>query len=225
MQFKLTPLMAALAVAASAAFVPAVAQAQLSYNIGVVSLYKSGGKDQDDKQQVAATAKHFRPAIQGGVDYSFGNGFYVGNWNSTGKFGNGTGEIDLYGGYGGEITKGLSYDVNLATYIYPGADDGWNGTEFATTLTYNIFSAKYVYGLGDYTNKWVIGAKVPASDGLTLSAYYHFPNNSSGGGRSVVVGVNYDLGNGLSASATASKRENGGVAGKDRIALGLTKTF
>ena len=224
MQFKLSPLMAALAVAASAAFVPAVAQAQLSFNIGVVSLYKSSGNDQDERG-----GTNFRPALQGGVDYSFGNGFYVGNWNSTGKFGDGTGvgsgtgEIDLYAGYGGEITKGLSYDLNLATYIYPGNDLDLNGTEFATTLTYGMFSAKYVYGLSDYTNKWVFGVKMPVSDALSVSAHYHVRNNNAG--KSLVLAGNYDLGDGLSASATVSGTSGNAEAGKTRLVLGLSKSF
>jgi len=224
MQFKLSPLMAALAVAASATFVPAVAQAQLSFNIGVVSLYKSSGIDQDDRQQDAATAKNFRPALQGGVDYAFGNGFYVGNWNSTGKFGGGDGvEIDLYAGYGGEITKGLTYDLNLITYIYPGAADGYDGTEFATTLTYGMFSARYVYGFSDYSNKWVYGVDVPVSYALSVSAHYH--DRVAGGTRALVLGASYDLGDGLSASATLSGASGNTEAGKNRLVLGLSKTF
>jgi uncharacterized protein (TIGR02001 family) len=218
MQFKLSPLMAALAVAASAGFVPAVAQAQLSFNIGVVSLYKASGNDQDDRG-----GTNLRPALQGGVDYSFGNGFYVGNWNSTGKFGGGSGEIDLYAGYGGEITKGLSYDLNLATYIYPGNDADYNGTEFATTLSYGMFSAKYVYGLSDYTNKWVFGVKMPVSDALSVSAHYHVRNNNAG--KSLVLAGNYDLGDGLSASATVSGTSGDAEAGKTRLVLGLSKSF
>lgn len=92
-----------LAIAAASAAVIAPAQAQgLSFNIGAVSLYKSNGIDQDTRQE--DNRKAFRPAIQGGVDYDFGNGFYVGNWNSTGKFGDANIEIDLYAGYAGQLT-------------------------------------------------------------------------------------------------------------------------
>ena len=34
-------------------------------------------------------------ALQGGVDFDFGNGFYIGNWNSTGRFGEANLEINL----------------------------------------------------------------------------------------------------------------------------------
>ena len=67
--------------------------ADVAYNIGVVSLYKSSGVDQDGAD------KSVQPAIQGGVDLSLDGGLYVGNWNSTGSFGGGDVEIDVYGGY------------------------------------------------------------------------------------------------------------------------------
>jgi uncharacterized protein (TIGR02001 family) len=215
----------AVAAAVSALFAPTMAQAQVSYNIGVVSLYKASGNDQDDKQFSEDTAKNFRPALQGGVDYSFGNGLYIGNWNSTGSFGGANMEIDLYGGYGGEITKGLSYDLSLATYIYPGSEDGWNGSEAAVKLSYQFASVKYVRGLGDYdgSNKVVLGAKMSATDSLTLSADYHIRNNS--GPKSFVLGASYDMGNALTASATVSGTDSDAPNGKTRLVFGLSKGF
>jgi uncharacterized protein (TIGR02001 family) len=218
----------AVAVAAvlGAFLAPSLAQAQVSYNIGIVSLYKSSGTDADDKQANASSAKNFRPALQGGVDFDFGNGFYVGNWNSTGKFGGGDGlEIDLYGGYGGEITKDLSYDLNLATYIYPGADDGWNGSEASVKLSYQFASIKYVRGLGDYdgNNKVVLGAKMAVADSITVSTDYHITNNNRPNG--TVVGVAYDMGNALTATATVSGTDGDETSGKTRLVVGLSKGF
>ena len=154
---------AALAVLASAAFFPTMAQAQLAFNVGVVSLYKSSGNDQDDKQADEATAKKLPSGAPGRCGLRLRQRLLrrqlelhrqVRRRRRSG--------IDLYGGYGGEITKGLSYDLNLATYIYPGAADGYDGSEFAAKLSYSIASVKYVYGLGDYkdNNKWVLGLKV-----------------------------------------------------------------
>jgi len=212
----------AVAAALSALFAPAVAQAQVSYNIGVVSLYKSSGSDQDDKQGSEATAKNFRPALQGGVDYSFGNGLYIGNWNSTGKFGGGDGyEVDIYAGYGGEITKGLSYDLSVSRYIYPGASDGWTGNEGAVTLTYQFASVKYVGG--DYGDKIVLGVNMSATKDISLSAHYHIPENS--GAKSFVLGANYNLGNSLTAKATISGRDNDASSSKTRLVFGLSKGF
>ena len=221
MQFKLSPAVAAMAVAASAACVPAVAQAELSFNIGMVSLYKSSGKDEDDRGDT-----NLRPALQGGVNYSFGNGFYVGNWNSTGKFANGIGEIDLYVGYGGDITKGLSYDLKLLTYIYPGSDDGQNGSEFAAKLSYGIASVRYVHGLSDYkdSNEWVLGVSVPVTEKLSLLADYHMRKKASTA-KSFVLGASYDLGDGLSASARVSGTDDDTTSGKTRLVLGVSKSF
>src|SRR5205807_2098215 len=74
----------------------------------------------------------FDPALQGGADYAFPNGFYIGTWASTirwikdaGKIarvdtGSAPVEIDLYGGYKGDLVKDkLGYDVGLLQYYYP----------------------------------------------------------------------------------------------------------
>jgi uncharacterized protein (TIGR02001 family) len=216
----------AVATAMSALFAPAVAQAQVSYNIGVVSLNKSSGSDADEKQGNASTAKNFRPALQGGVDYSFGNGLYIGNWNTTGSFGGGDGyEIDLYAGYTGEISKGLSYDLNLATYIYPGAANGTAGSEASAKLTYQFASIKYVHGLGNYdgSNKVVLGMKMPATKSVSLSADYHITNNNRSNG--FVLGASYDMGNALTALATVSGTDGDEASGKTRLVFGLSKGF
>ena len=50
------------------------------------------------------------PAVSGGFDYSFDNGFYVGIWGSNVNFGSDTStEIDLYGGYAVEIADGVEW--------------------------------------------------------------------------------------------------------------------
>ena len=134
-------------------------------------------------------------------------------------------EIDLYGGYGGEITPDLSYDLNLATYIYPGADDGWNGSEAAVKLTYQFASIKYVRGLGDYdgNNKVVLGAQMAVTDSLSVSANYHITNNNRPKG--TVVAVSYDMGNALTASATISGTDGDEPSDKTRLVFGLSKGF
>ena len=54
------------------------AASPLAFNISLASNYKFRGQDQDQSKTGG-----FKPALQGGVDYAFANGFYVGNWNST----------------------------------------------------------------------------------------------------------------------------------------------
>jgi uncharacterized protein (TIGR02001 family) len=129
----------ALAAVAAAAIAPAAAQAQVAYNVGLFSDYRYRGISQS----------RLKPALQGGVDYTAG-AFYVGAWGSTIKWikdvgGDAGVEIDLYGGYKGEITKGFSYDVGLLTYVYPSnkLDPSANTTEIYGALTYGPATFKY----------------------------------------------------------------------------------
>ena len=89
----------ALGVALIAAM-PLMASAQLSGNLSLTTNYKYRGQDQD-----VSKVKAFKPAVQGGLDYAFGeSGWYVGNWNSSVDWlpGNSI-EMDLYGGYNGSV--------------------------------------------------------------------------------------------------------------------------
>jgi uncharacterized protein (TIGR02001 family) len=203
------------------------AQAEgLSFNIGAVSLYKSNGIDQDDRAD-----KSFNPAIQGGVDYDFGNGFYVGNWNSTGKFGDGANlEIDIYGGFSKELSNGLSYDVGVARYIYPGNTADYNSNEWYASFTYGIVTAKYTRGFGNGNKNARLGLSIeqPLSDKLTLKAGVGKRNSVNNDGASdFSLGVAYDMGNDLSLSAVVSgaQKSKVGDAGKTRLVVGLSKSF
>jgi len=73
---------------------------------------------------------NFRPAIQGGFDYAHSSGFYIGNWNSSiswisdsasaaGNSASAPIEMDFYGGYKYEWSKGFTADVGILQYYYP----------------------------------------------------------------------------------------------------------
>lgn len=213
---------------AAAMLAPSLAQAEgLSFNISAVSLYKSNGVDQDSPVR----NKHSQPAIQGGVDYAFGSGFYVGNWNSTGRFDNADVEIDLYGGYRGEISKDLSFDVGYVRYVYPDQAD-WNGNELYGSLSYGIFTAKLTRGTSgsiDEHSRLSLSVAQPLTDVLKLNAGVGFRNtaNENSGANDYSLGVSYDFGNDLGASATLSGAETSkvGDAGKARLVLGISKSF
>ena len=130
---------------------PAVSYADLAYNVGVVSDYRYRGISQT----------RLKPAVQGGVDFSAG-GIYLGAWASSIKwvqdaYGDAQVELDLYGGYKGEIAKDLAYDVGLLQYIYPGASTAqWNAAyknpntlEAYAAITYGPATAKLSYGLSN----------------------------------------------------------------------------
>jgi uncharacterized protein (TIGR02001 family) len=219
---------------------PALAQAEVSYNIGVVSLYKSSGADAHNKQGVAATNKSTRPELQGGVDVDFGNGFYVGNWNSTGRFGEANLEIDFYGGYAGELGT-IGYDAGVATYYYPNNNQAniWNGTEVYGSLSYGIATFKMTYGTAGFNNtenkaksRYSLTFAQPLTEQLTAKFVYGDRNGAAGGYHDYAVGADYDLGAGLTASGTYSAASDKGTtdAGviasrKGRLVVGLSKSF
>ena len=224
-----------LAVAAAASFACTLAAAQttpapLTANISLTSNYKFRGQDQDmlGRNDYAKT-RAFKPAIQGGFDYSFGDsGFYVGNWNSSVNWLKGNSiEMDIYGGY--KFKAGpIDMDVGVLTYIYPGNSAG-NTTELYAGATWadeavGSFTLKYSHTVSrDYFG--YAGAKAGSGlkgrntgylnlsytkeivPKLTLKAavgYTHMASDiRSLGYKSYVdynLGLSYDFGGGLSLS-------------------------
>lgn len=112
----------------------------LSFNASLASDYRYRGISQT----------RLKPALQGGADYDFGNGFYLGTWASTIKWikdagGDAQVEIDVYGGYKTELSKGLTLDVGLLQYYYPSnkLSPSANTLEVYGALTFGPVTAKY----------------------------------------------------------------------------------
>lgn len=215
-----------LAISAACLTAPTVAQAETSFNLGIVSLYKSNGLDQDNPDD-----KAFRPALQGGVDISFDNGLYLGNWNSTGRFGDANIEIDLYGGHRGQITEQVSYDVGLVAFIYPGSGGGWNGNEAYGSLSWGPLTVKYARGVSGVIEKFgrlSLAYTHAISDTWKLQATVGMRNQTAGDFNDYSVGLTRDLGEGLSAgvsfSGTSTKAQLG-TAGDNRLVFSLIKGF
>ncbi|MFM5930983.1 MAG: TorF family putative porin [Novosphingobium sp.] len=67
-------------------------------------------------------------AVQGAINVNHSSGFYVGAWGSNLEqdaldvYGNM--ELDVYGGWTGEIAKGVTADVGLLYYVYPSGSVG-----------------------------------------------------------------------------------------------------
>ncbi len=134
---------AAVALAAlSAVAVPSIslaADSSVAFNAGVVTDYRYRGISQSRLQ----------PALQGGVDFTAG-AFYLGAWGSTIKWikdggGDANVEIDLYGGYKGEISKGVTYDIGALAYQYPSnkLKPSANTFEVYGAITAGPVTAKY----------------------------------------------------------------------------------
>ncbi len=134
----------AVAVTAVAAAAPTIASAQLAFNVGATTDYRYRGISQT----------RLKPALQGGVDYAAG-AFYVGAWASTIKWikdtppGDAPFELDLYGGYKGEIAKDLTFDVGVLSYVYASnkLNPSANTTELYGALTFGPATLKYSHAV------------------------------------------------------------------------------
>ena len=148
----------------------------LSFNLGVTSDYRYRGISQT----------RLKPALQGGADYAFDSGFYIGTWLSTIKWikdagGDAPVEWDLYGGYKTEVAKGLTLDVGVLQYEYvnnkltPSA----NTFEIYGALTFGPVTAKYsnsltnLFGFADSKNSGYldVSAAFDLGDGLNLTPH------------------------------------------------------
>lgn len=89
-----------------------------SANVGYFNEYRFRGLDQSGEAA----------AIQGGFDWAHDSGFYLGSWASNVEFNEATSasEFDLYAGYTKELKSGLSVDLSLIEYLYPGATESLN---------------------------------------------------------------------------------------------------
>lgn len=116
-------LLAATIVAGSASVAtPAIAQNEggdspisISGNVAVTSDYRFRG--------VSLSGGDI--ALQGGIDLTTTSGFYFGTWGSSIEGGTPYGdiELDVYGGWSGEVAEGVTVDVGLLYYMYPSGDD------------------------------------------------------------------------------------------------------
>ena len=156
--------MYALAAVVAASTVPSVAMADLAFNVGAFTDYRYRGISQT----------RVKPAVQAGVDFLAG-GIYLGAWASNIKwikdFGGDAGiEVDLYGGYKGELARDLSYDVGVLTYQYPSnkLKPDANTTEVYAAVTYGPATLKYSNALTDTFGN----AKSKGSYYLDLSATF-----------------------------------------------------
>ncbi len=112
--------------------------AEVEANVALSTDYVFRGFSQTDEN----------PAISGGFDYAFDNGFSIGTWASNVDFGDGvdtSAEVDLYAGYGFELAGGTTLDLTYVYYVYPGETDALNYSEFQASLGFNDFSLGLIY--------------------------------------------------------------------------------
>ena len=137
-------LVSLLALAAGAA-----SAAEFSGNVTYATDYRFRGISQGDRSQ----------AIQGGFDIELENGLYFGTWASNvAAWSGGTIETDYYGGFTGDISDSVSYNIGVLYYGYPEDDASPDldyvevyGSVSVQDLTVGAaFSGDYFAGTGDF---------------------------------------------------------------------------
>ena len=160
-------------VASAALAAPALAQeVSVSGNVAIGTDYVWRGITQSNEDM----------AISGGFDLEAGN-FYAGTWASNVDFEDSSDtniELDFYGGFTGDLSETVSWDVGMIYYTYPDADD----------LDYDFLE---IYG----------GLSTELEGGLGLSGYLYWdPDNeniyveaAAGYSFTDTVGVDASVGN------------------------------
>jgi uncharacterized protein (TIGR02001 family) len=131
------------------------------------------------------TQTNYGPALQGGIDLTHKSGLYLGNWNSNVKdtlYNGASLEMDLYGGFKGELAKGLGYDIGAIYYMYPKSGNGnatalsgataslttkITNTEVYFGLSYGPVSGKLYYATGDYFKTAKVWGAANSTKGTT----------------------------------------------------------
>jgi len=176
------PLVVAAAVSSSlmATSMISVAQADtFTGNIGIASKYILRGMTNAPEDDNAA--------LQGGLDYGFDSGFFLGYWGSSLGYSqqdiNGMGdsqkafENDFYGGYGGSIGD-FSYSIGLVQYYYLNlaTEPDANGMEAMGSVGYGPVTFGFHSLLKDVSwgNKgdtyWTLDYSQPLPKGFTFGA-------------------------------------------------------
>lgn len=135
---------------------------------------------------VALTDGNF--AVQGGFDLGHSSGLYVGTWGSNldeDTVGFGSAELDLYGGWSGDLGGAISADVGVILYIYPDAAAAAGDTDYVefygslsveagpASLTGGVAYAPEQDSLGGTDNFYVygdVGVGIPNSP-FSLAAH------------------------------------------------------
>jgi uncharacterized protein (TIGR02001 family) len=249
MQFKPLTLLVLLGTLTGTAAMarPLQVASSLSFNVGVVTDYRF--------RSVAQTS--FKPALQLGADFAHKSGAYVGIWGSNVSWikdyvgaTDGSTEVDLYGGYKGEIASGLAFDVGVIRYQYPGntADRvlvDASTTEVYGALTFGIVTAKYSQATTNFIanpeskGAAYLGSAADLGNGFTLTPHVGrqtIPNqvNNAGDYTDWSLTLSKDFGNGLSGSVAAITTDAKDAfykvgtfdnLGKNTVTVGVKYTF
>ncbi|QYY80550.1 TorF family putative porin [Pseudomonas germanica] len=119
------------------------AHAEVSSTLALTSEYQTRGIGYSGK----------KPALSMSLDWTAESGAFVGTWvSSTDSYKNGDPyddganvEVDLYGGYNGQLENGLRYGVIGYYYYFPSTNYNIDYPEVGFSLGYGNFNAYYYY--------------------------------------------------------------------------------
>ncbi len=222
-----------------------VGEFDLSANVALTTDYVWRGVSQSKSD----------PALQGGFDVSHSSGLYVGVWGSNVDF-NDTAqmELDIYAGFAKEFESGVSVDVGILHYDYPGAADGldYAFNEYYLGVGYTIkgvgLNAKYSFspdfygtpaGNVDDKSAWYLdfGADYTLPYEVVIAAHYgytageHFDNtaNNPDSYADYKVSLSKEIkGFGFDLSYTDTNDDGESLNGKlggERVFFTLSKSF
>lgn len=143
---------------------------EFSGNFALVSDYRFRGVSFSDGD----------PALQGGIDLAHSSGFYVGTWASTISGGGPYGEleVDIYAGWSGDVSDGLTVDVGLLYYVYP------TENELANLLGVET----------DYFEPYASISTTLGPVGATLGVAYAWDQDSLGGDDNLYLYTDFEAG-------------------------------
>ena len=192
-------------------------ESALPFNASLVTEYRYRGISQSRLQ----------PAVQGGVDYTNPNGFYVGTWASTIKWIKDAGNLptttphvntgstdfewDFYGGYKFEVAKDLTLDLGGLYYLYAGN----KYVNVPGSVNANTFELYAAISIGAFTTKY----------SLSTTNLFGFANSKGSGYLDLTYTA--DLGDGLSLAPHYGRQDvrHNGISSYNDFALTLGKDF
>ena len=124
-------------------------KSNFTWNLSATSDYVFRGVSQTSR----------KPAIQGGLDYAFGDsGFYVGGWGSNVDFGDHDGpdiELDTYVGYSKDVSADWNVDFSVLHYAYFGERSTYGSIDYNEYFVKTTYNKMLTFTLGyanDYAN-------------------------------------------------------------------------
>lgn len=162
----------------------------ISGEAAVVSDYRFRGVSQNGEEF----------AIQGGFTVNHDSGFYIGTWGSSIDLPGYKGaEIDAFAGYSTQISSGVTADIGLNAYFYPGVNNSTilepygslSGDLGPASLTVGVaWAPGGQAALADHSSVYVhsnVGVGIPSTP-LTLKGHIGYAKSDSGFG-----GIDGDL--------------------------------